>query len=149
MGIIECASGASCWRGLDYYREGRVLTCNPVGRAEFDGRVQGGAEEPYEVHIDVEHARRSKCNCPHADGKRIVCKHQVALYFEAMPGAADRFEREQREAEERYWRDMARWREDRHREIVEYVNSLTKQQLRDQLIEALMDADDEEIYGRW
>ena len=149
MGIIELASGASCWRGLDCFRKGKVLSCNPADTGAFDGRVQGSADEPYEVHIDTAHVRRSKCNCPHADGKRVICKHQVALYFAVIPGSAEAFEEEQRRLEEQYWDDLERERENRRQEIVKYVNSLTKQQLREKLINALVVAEDDAYYQRW
>lgn len=42
----------------------------------------------YVVHIDKKHPRKSKCNCPFADGRRVVCKHMIALYFTAEPQAA-------------------------------------------------------------
>mgnify|MGYP002644725577 CR=1 FL=1 len=42
----------------------------------------------YVVHIDKMHPRKSKCNCPFADGRRVVCKHMIALYFTAEPQAA-------------------------------------------------------------
>lgn len=30
MGIISLASGSSCWRGLDYYKEKRVVELNKI-----------------------------------------------------------------------------------------------------------------------
>lgn len=30
--------------------------------------------------IDTEHPKKSKCNCPHAEGKKIVCKHKTTRY---------------------------------------------------------------------
>ncbi len=43
---------------------------------------------------------KSHCNCPHANGKRIICKHQVALYFSVFPEEADQYYKEVIEYEE-------------------------------------------------
>ncbi len=55
------------------------------------------------VHIDKNHPRKSTCNCPFADVRRVVCKHMIALYFTAEPKAAVDFvkEVEQWETEEK------------------------------------------------
>ena len=82
MGIISLASGSSCWRGLDYYKE-----------KEYSSIVKG--TNNYNVHLDIEHPRKSSCNCPLANGKRIICKHIVATYFTAFPNEAVSFEEEQ------------------------------------------------------
>ena len=37
----------------------------------------------------MEHPRKSKCN-PHADGRRVICKHMIALLFTASPEAANK-----------------------------------------------------------
>ena len=93
MGLLECASGASVWRGYDYYNEKRVKNLVETAASVFTADVMGTASEPYVVEIDVAHPRKSTCNCPHADGKRIVCKHMVAAYFTAFPEHLDLFAR--------------------------------------------------------
>ncbi|MBQ0089720.1 MAG: hypothetical protein KBT27_10375, partial [Prevotellaceae bacterium] len=40
----------------------------------YDGIVSGSENNKYSVHIETDHPRRSKCNCPFADGRRVVCK---------------------------------------------------------------------------
>ena len=35
MGIISLASGSSCWRGLDYYKEKRVVELNKINENEY------------------------------------------------------------------------------------------------------------------
>lgn len=35
------------------------------------------------VHRETRHPRKSFCNCPFADGRRVVCKHMITLYFTA------------------------------------------------------------------
>lgn len=50
----------------------------------------------------MEHPRKSKCNCPHADGRRVICKHMIALLFTASPEAANKHIMMLNEVEEDY-----------------------------------------------
>ena len=34
MGIISLASGSSCWRGLNYYKEKRVIELNKINEIQ-------------------------------------------------------------------------------------------------------------------
>ena len=77
MGLLECASSASLFRGHDYYENKKVKNLTEISAGVFSADVAGNANEPYTVEIDVMHPRKSTCNCPHANGKRIVCKHMI------------------------------------------------------------------------
>jgi len=81
-------------------------------------------------------------NCPHAKGKKIVCKHKVALFFTVFPKEADGYiteiEEYEREEEER--------EQERYDQIVKYVKSLSKEELRIALINALVDAEENDRY---
>ena len=90
MGLIDCASGNSIWRGYDYFKEKKVSKLVPTGNGIYEADVWGSGKEAYHVFVDIPHPRRSKCNCPHADGKRIICKHIVAAYFTVHPEEAER-----------------------------------------------------------
>ena len=79
MGLIEVASGNSVWRGMDYYKNKRVKSWQDAGEGIYDGIVSGSGDNEYVVHIDKNHPRKSTCNCPFADGRRVVCKHMIAL----------------------------------------------------------------------
>ena len=79
MSLIDLASGASAWRGYEYYKAKKVTLFKKIDSNHFEGFVAGTNTKPYHVLIDLEHPRSSKCDCPHADGKRIICKHKVAL----------------------------------------------------------------------
>ena len=83
MGLLDCASANSIWRGYDYYKENKVSDIKNIADGVFEGTVRGSGTKAYSSILDAFHPRKSKCNCPHADGKRIVCKHIVALYFTA------------------------------------------------------------------
>lgn len=104
--------------------------------------MQGSAPLPYHVVIDSEHPKRSVCNCPHAEGKKIVCKHKVALYFTVFPEEAAAYiaELEANEADEE------RQEQERYDRIVKYVESLSLEELRNSLINTLLDQEDDEIY---
>ena len=75
MGLLDCASGASVWRGYDYFKEEKVTDIEQIGPDIFAAKVSGNSSTPYSVELNLNHPRKSKCNCPHADGKRIICKH--------------------------------------------------------------------------
>ncbi|MCD7846525.1 MAG: SWIM zinc finger domain-containing protein [Oscillospiraceae bacterium] len=138
MGLIECASGASAWRGYDYYREKKVLRIISVGDGVFVATVAGSSTEPYTVTIDVNHPRKSKCNCPHADGKRIVCKHMIAAYFAAFPEKADEFYEDYLQSV----KDEEEWEEEVSERLRVYVNSQGKKQLQEIVLELLYDGPD-------
>ena len=135
MGLIDCASGNSLWRGYDYHKENKVSKLIPVGDGIYEADVSGSGKEPYHVLIDIPHPRRSKCNCPHADGKRIICKHIVAAYFTVHPEEAERLYREamEYEAEE----------EKRQEEIADklplLVHKMKKSDLESALLQVLYD----------
>ena len=142
MGLLEIASGNSVWRGYDYYEAWKVLSKEKINDNLYCGTVAGSQKTSYEVTIDLKHPKRSICNCPHAEGSRRICKHKVALYFSIFPEAADRIikEAEEWEAEEE------RRRQKEYQEIEQYVNSLSKQELRDELLWRLID---EKENRRW
>ena len=81
MGLIETASANSIWRGMDYYEARKVISWEKTGTFAYDGIVSGSEGNKYTVHIETNHPRRSTCNCPFAEGRRVVCKHMIALLF--------------------------------------------------------------------
>ena len=101
MVLIECTSNASLWRGYDYYKKQKVKNLQKIDDAQYIADVDGTMGQPYSVHIDVTHPRKSKCNCPHADGKRTICKHMIAVYFTVFPDEAQRVYDEATEQQEK------------------------------------------------
>ena len=135
MGILDCASGASAWKGYYYHKEENVLSIEEVENGIYTAKVSGTADEPYSVELHISHPRKSKCNCPHADGKRIVCKHIVAAYFAVLPGEAERFYREAMEyqkEEERHWEKL-------QERVRQYVRKMKKDELQEALLQLLFD----------
>ena len=135
MGLLECASGASVWRGYDYYKEKKVVTLEETEANIFAAKVSGNSSEPYSVELHIDHPRKSKCNCPHADGKRIICKHIVAAYFTVLPEEADKF----------YAEAMAYQEEEEKRQdeltdkVCHYVWHMKKSELQEALLQLLFD----------
>ena len=143
------ASGASLWRGYDYYTAHKVLSCEPAEPGDypqqFKGVVSGNGDKPYEVRIDVAHPKKSTCTCPFAEGRHVICKHMVALYFTIYPTEAD----ELLHAEEQ-WEAEEAAREEAHRaETWQYVKGLKKAELQEELYRALLEIDDLRDRRRW
>ena len=130
MGLIDCASGNSIWHGYNYFKEKKVSKLVPIGDGIYEATVSGSDKELYHILVDIPHPRRSKCNCPHADGKRIICKHIVAVYFTVHPEEAERLYRDamEYEAEE----------EKRQAEIADKLPSLIHKMKKSDLETALL-----------
>ena len=129
IGFLEIASGNSVWSGMDYYKGKKVVSWERTGPETYSGRVSGNGTGPYIVHIDKQHPRKTICSCPFADGRRIICKHMVALFSTTEPKHAEDFlkEVEEYEAEEEA-------REQQHyKDLKKYVMSL-----QEMLIDALI-----------
>lgn len=99
MGLIEVASGNSVWRGMDYYERKKVISWEEDGADSYNGVVSGSEGNIYLVHIDKAHPRKSKCNCPFADGRRVVCKHSKSELQDRLLQALIELEEER----ESYW----------------------------------------------
>ena len=84
----------------------------------------------YNVYLNLEHPRKSTCDCPLAKGKRIICKHIVATYFSAFPEEAINFEEEQDRLQEKYEKEQ----EEEYNKAIKYLNKMSKQELIEELI---------------
>lgn len=133
MGLLNLASAISVWRGYEYYNAGNVLTKKAVSASEYSGTLRGSNHKRYEVFIDIGHPRKSHCNCPHANGRCIICKHQVALYFSVFPKEAEKYYQEVFEADE----EEERRQEELDEKVIAYIQSLSKDELRQTLYEVL------------
>jgi hypothetical protein len=142
MSILSIASNASAWRGYEYYGEKKVLSWEQIGEHEFEGKIEGNEKEPYHVMIDTEHPKKSICDCPHAKGKKIVCKHKIALFFTVFPEEAEKYIAEIEE----YEREEEKQELESYKQIEKYVKSLSKEELRIALINALVEAKERSYY---
>ena len=94
MALIDIASRKSVWRGIEYYKQNMVKSCVQNEDGTYEGTVAGSGDEDYKVHLDLEHPRKSTCNCPLAYGKMIICKHIIAVSLCVDASEADRFKNE-------------------------------------------------------
>ena len=142
MGLIESASSNSLWRGIDYFECKKVISWNKSGDKTYEGVVGGSNNCTYSVHVDKEHPRKSTCTCPFAIGRRVVCKHMIALYFTAEPQAAQDFMQQVQ-----IWEEQEQEREQMHyKELHKYVLSLSKSELQEQLYSALLELENRKNY---
>ena len=142
MGFIDCASGNSIWRGYDYYENKKVISWQHEGGTNYSGIVSGSNGEEYRVDIDKNHPRKSTCTCPFAAGRRVVCKHMIALYFTVDPCEAEKL---LKEAEE-YEKEEELRKQQHYEELRKYVMSLKKSELQDQLLDALIQLEERRGY---
>lgn len=142
MGLIDLASSNSLWRGVDYYQSKNVKKIKKISDDEYNSIVSG--TEEYNVHIDINHPRKSTCTCPFAAGRRVICKHMVATFFTIYPEEAEKIIKEEQEYEE----VEERLFEEHLEEVKEYVNGLTDDEVRAALIDKLMDEWYDDDY-RW
>lgn len=138
MGLLNLASGASAWRGYEYYTNNYIFSVEKLSETEYSGKSKGSGGKLYDIKINVAHPRKSSCNCPHANGKRIICKHQVALYFTVFPNEAKDYYDEVIKYEE----EEEKRQEEIDRKVIKYINSLSKEELRNTLYEVLYDGAD-------
>ncbi len=135
MGLIDCTSANSLWRGYDCFKEKKVLSFSNISDGICVGSVKGSKGETYDVSIDINHPRKSECNCPHANGKRIVCKHQIAVYFAAFPEEAERLYKEAME----YEAEEEKRQEKIESRLEDYIHKKKKAELESLLLEVLYD----------
>lgn len=121
MSILTAASSKSAWRGYEYFMEDKVQFVKKIDDAHFGGSIEGSETEPYAVTIDIEHPKRSTCDCPFANGLKVR-KHMVAVYFAAFPEEAIKF----KAAIDRAIEDEEQYREQLPRKIKKYINILNK-----------------------
>lgn len=137
MGLINLASGNSLWRGYEYYKEHRVENFVRLSDHEMQGIISGSGKNTYRTTINLEHPRKSTCSCPFAEGRKVVCKHMVALYLTAFPEEASELEEERaRELEEEERQDKL------EQALFDYVDNMEKEELQQALLDLLLDGPD-------
>lgn len=138
MSLLSSASGASVWRGYDYFQEHKVRKLERIGDNRFTAMVAGSEKNSYLTTIDLEHLRQSSCNCPHANGRRVICKHMVALFFTAFPDEAEKFYAEAMA----YKEEEERLQEELYNELPKYIHRLKKAELEQILLDLLYEGPD-------
>lgn len=135
MSVITVASGKSVYRGYEYFRSCRVRSLNRTAETLLRAEVSGSNGAVYQTMVDVVHPLKSKCDCPHAAGRRIVCKHMVAVYFTAFPEEAANYIRQL----EAYEEEAELQQVELEDAVVRYVDGLKKSELQETLLQVLFD----------
>lgn len=138
MSILTVASGQSVYCGYEYSQSKKVLHMEHCGEGIIQAIVSGSGNCTYDVIVDEAHPRKSQCTCPHATGKRIVCKHMVAVYFAAHPLEAKKYI----EDLEAYWEEEEQRQEEQADNLIKYVHSMKKSELQAALLQLLFDGPD-------
>ena len=136
MSLLSIASDKSLWRGYEYYRDKKVLQAEVCGETEYKGVVAGSDGAKYDVLINIAHPRRSKCSCPYAQGRQVICKHKVALYFTIFSQEADAYiaEVEARQKEEEACRKA---QEEQEQRVIDFVYKMKKPEAQEALLQLL------------
>lgn len=134
MSIITSASGKSVYRGYEYFVADKVLSYNKINDFEYEGAVEGSAQVPYMVHINLSKVRSSTCDCPFANGRK-TCKHMVAVFFAAFPNEALKYKAEL----DAYYDEEKKREEEISNMLQSYIKSLSKSELQEALLQILFD----------
>ena len=138
MKLLNLASNNSFWRGIDYHHENRIISWKELAENCYQGKVRGSGNAVYDVTIDTAHPRKSACNCLFAEGRRVICKHMIALDLGIFPEKEqqmmDYIEEQNQLYEQEYEKEM----QEREEEIREYVMKLSKAELRQLLIQRMI-----------
>jgi hypothetical protein len=135
MSLLSLASGQSAYRGYEYFRDKKVIQLEQISDTLYTGIVAGSNGTQYETTIDTEHPRKSQCSCPHASGRRIICKHMVALYFAAFPQAGKQYISDL----EAYWDEVEQEKERIAEELPAAVHRMKKAELEEALCQILFE----------
>ena len=139
MKLLNLASNKSFWRGVNYHHEKRVMSWTQINENTYQGKLRGSENAVYDVTIDLVHPKKSVCTCPFAEGRKVICKHMVALDLGVFPEKEqqilDYFEEQNQRYEQEYEEEM----QEREDEIVDYVMHLSKAELQQMLIQRMID----------
>ena len=149
--LLNDASYRSYWRGYEYFKEGRVKKIQRFDGTTYSAIVSGC--EDYHVKIGFAHPRKSTCDCPHAEGRRVVCKHKVALAFAVSPEALKKAD-DIMEEQLRYQAEREQREHEQYKRIKKKVMEMSLKDLRDYVIYQMIEDenkydpnyDDEEFF---
>lgn len=151
MAFYSSASNASLWRGINYYDSGKVRSFKHKDDNIIEGIVDGSEGREYSVSIDLNHPKKSSCNCPFADGRKVICKHMIALYFTSIPDSYELFTEDMHRLEVQYKLEEKRWQEETLDRIKANVAKLSVDEVREKLVALIYDSVMEDRYrdDRW
>ena len=144
MSLMTASSEASRWRGYEYFKAKKVSNVQEVGDARYSALVSGTGATPYSVTIDINHVRQSSCTCPHAAGRRVICKHMIATFFAIFPEEAAQYYADVLKAVE----EQEAYQEELAEKLIKFVHGLTKKEAQTLLLE-LLETGPEWQWGRF
>lgn len=118
MSFIDSAAYWSKVNGFDYFEDGRVLEIVKISEDEYHAKVKGNNDNICNIVYYPDYPKKSTCNCPRANGKKVVCKHKVALFYALNPDEAQSV-RDEREESIKHQERLEKEFEERHRKRVE------------------------------
>lgn len=149
MSIFDITSHNSLIRGYEYYELKHVSNLHKINDLEFEAIVLNSENQVYNVRFNTKHPRKSTCTCPHENGKMIICKHKVAVFFEIFPIEAKMFKDEinaQKMEAEMLYQMHLRKRRERYEEIKAYVEQLSLEVIKETLIDYMISEYDEDEF---
>ena len=138
MKMFDLASSRSFWKGINYHHENRIISWKALEKNCYQGQVKGSNGAVYHVMIDPAHPRKSTCDCLFAEGRRVICKHMIALYLGIFPEKEKEIMDYIEYQNEFYEQEYEQRQIDEENEIRRYVNSLTKSELKERLIQYML-----------
>lgn len=133
MSLLSASSEMSRWHGYEYSKAKKVSNIQKIGETRYSSVVTGSENTPYSVTIDLDHVRQSSCTCPHAAGRRVICKHMIATFFTIFPDEAAQYYADVLQAEE----DWEYYQEELSEKLIKYVKGLQKKEAQALLLELL------------
>ena len=130
---------------MEYYKQNKVSSCTANDDGTYEGVVSGSSDESYSVHVDMEHPRKSTCNCPLANGKKVICKHIVAVSLCVDASEAERFKNEKTiyasEEEER--------RAKKYYKYMSYAKCMSQRELREAYVELMIELEESRLKEKY
>lgn len=133
MSLLTASSEQSRWRGYEYFKAKKVSDIQKDGNARYSAFVSGSGNTVYSVTIDLDHVRQSACTCPHAAGRRVICKHMIAAFFTIFPEEAAKYYKDVLQAEE----DWENYQDELAKKLYKYVQNLKKAEAQSLLLDLL------------
>lgn len=133
MSLLTAASMKSRWRGYEYFKANKASQITEIGDNRYSAQVSGSNSATYSVIIDLNHMRQSTCTCPHAAGRRVICKHMIATFFTIFPEEAAQYYADILKAEDD-WED---YQEELVEKLYKFVRGLKKKEAQELLLELL------------
>ena len=147
MEILYMCNETTNIRGYYYYKKGFVKELKQIDENVYSSVVKGTYN--YNVILNLNNLNKCSCSCPH---KVKICKHVMATYYTVLPKEAKKYEEELKlvikQCNEHRQRKIDRYNEV-HKEAVEYVNSLTVDELKKELVNYIIGREYDDEYDSY